>query len=80
MRRVAAFLQISLDAETFAAAVRHCSFDYMKAHAEQHAPHRGRLYVGGAQAFIHKGTNGRWRDVLSADDSVEKLRGCGKVI
>jgi aryl sulfotransferase len=68
MRRVAAFLEISLDAETFAAAVRHCSFDYMKAHAEQHAPHRGRLYAGGAQAFIHKGTNGRWRDVLSAED------------
>jgi aryl sulfotransferase len=40
----------------------------MKAHAERHAPHRGRLFEGGAQAFIHKGTNGRWRDVLRAED------------
>jgi aryl sulfotransferase len=68
IRRVAAFLEIAFEDERFDAAVRHCSFDYMKAHAERHAPHGGRLYKGGAQAFIHKGTNGRWRDVLSADD------------
>jgi aryl sulfotransferase len=68
IRRVAAFLEIRLDEKTFDAAVRHCSFDYMKAHAEKHAPHRGRLYKGGARAFIHKGTNGRWRDVLSTED------------
>ena len=24
--------------------------------------------VGGAQTFLHKGTNGRWRDVVSKDD------------
>ena len=40
----------------------------MKQHAENYAPHRGRLYESGARAFIHKGTNGRWRDVLSAED------------
>jgi aryl sulfotransferase len=68
MQRVAAFLDIRLEDEAFAAAVRHCSFDHMKAHAEMCAPHRGRLYKGGAQAFIHKGTNGRWREVLSAED------------
>ena len=28
----------------------------------------GRLFKGGARTFIHKGTNGRWRDVLSAGD------------
>jgi aryl sulfotransferase len=68
LRRVAAFLEITLDEKAFAAAVRHCSFGYMKQHAENYAPHRGRLYEGGARAFIHKGTNGRWRDVLSAED------------
>jgi aryl sulfotransferase len=68
MRRVAAFLEIDLDKTTFDAAVRHCGFDYMKTHAAKHAPHRGRLFKGGARAFIHKGTNGRWRDVLSAAD------------
>jgi aryl sulfotransferase len=68
MQRVAAFLDIRLDDNAFDAAVRHCSFDYMKTHAEQYAPNRGRLFEGGAQAFIHKGTNGRWRDVLRAED------------
>jgi aryl sulfotransferase len=68
MRRVEAFLEIKLDEEAFAAAVGHCGFDYMKAHAEKYAPHRGRPWRGGAKTFFHKGTNGRWRDVLSAQD------------
>jgi aryl sulfotransferase len=68
IRRVAAFLEIRLDDEAFAAAVRHCSFDYMRMRAEKCAPHGGRVFEGGGRTFIHKGTNGRWRDVLSPDD------------
>ena len=68
MRRVAAFLEITLDAASFEAAVRHSSFDYMKAHAAKYAPRGGSFLKGGPETFIHKGTNGRWRDVLSADD------------
>src|SRR5919106_3200617 len=68
MRRGGAFLDIGLDERAFDSAVRHCSFDHMKAHAEKYAPHRGRLYKGGARAFIHQGTNSRWGDVLSAED------------
>ncbi|MGH6896209.1 MAG: sulfotransferase domain-containing protein [Geminicoccaceae bacterium] len=68
IRNVAAFLEIRLDEEAFDAAVRHCSFDYMKAHADKSAPHGGSLLHGGARTFIHQGTNGRWRDVLSAVD------------
>jgi len=41
----------------------------MKAHAEKSAPLGGIFWDGGAQAFINKGTNGRWRDVLPAADS-----------
>ena len=26
------------------------------------------MFAGGAQTFIHKGTNGRWRDVLTDTD------------
>ncbi|HZA02723.1 MAG TPA: sulfotransferase domain-containing protein, partial [Hyphomicrobiaceae bacterium] len=68
IRRIAAFLGIGLDEEAFAAAVRHSSFDYMKAHAEKSAPQGGRFFKGGARTFIHRGTNGRWRDVLTAAD------------
>ena len=49
-------------------SVEHCGFDYMKAHAEAVAPAGGMLWEGGAKTFIHKGTNGRWRDMLTADD------------
>lgn len=48
--------------------VEHCSFDYMKQHAAANAPRGGTAFVGGAETFINKGTNGRWRDILSATE------------
>ncbi len=69
VRRIAEFLDISLDEPTFARIVDHCRFDYMKAHAEKVAPLGGALWNGGAKTFINKGTNGRWRDTLTAADN-----------
>lgn len=69
MRAIAAFLDIELPADRWPAAVEHCSFDYMKAHAERYAPLGGMPWEGGADTFINKGVNGRWRDVLSASES-----------
>jgi len=66
VRRVADFLEIPVDEAVFPKIVEHCSFDYMKAHAETVAPLGGVLWQGGAQTFVNKGTNGRWRDTLSA--------------
>jgi len=40
----------------------------MKANATRSVPLGGIFWAGGAQSFIHKGTNGRWRDVLTAED------------
>ena len=31
-------------------------------------PLGGLVWDGGAQTFVHKGTNGRWRDRLTAED------------
>jgi aryl sulfotransferase len=70
MRSIAAFLEIELSEAGWPDAVRHCTFDYMKANAERYAPSRGATWQGGADTFIHKGTNGRWRDVLSAEESL----------
>ena len=47
----------------------HCSFDYMKAHAGKIAPLGGAFWDGSGEAFINKGTNGRWKDVLTAEDN-----------
>lgn len=48
--------------------LEHCSFDYMKTNAEKVAPSGGALWNGGAATFINKGTNDRWRDVLTPAD------------
>lgn len=69
IRRIAAFLEIPIDESQWDAIVEHCTFDYMKRHAEQVAPLGGMIFEGGAQTFINKGTNGRWRDTLTDADS-----------
>lgn len=66
--KIAAFLGAKPDAETLGQIVHHSSFDYMKAHANDVAPLGGALWDGGGDSFIHKGTNGRWRDILTAED------------
>lgn len=65
---IADFLNIKHDAATMQKIVEHCTFDYMKAHATQVAPRGGILWKDGASTFINKGTNGRWRDTLTAED------------
>jgi aryl sulfotransferase len=69
IRRIAKFLDIPIDERTFPAILDHCSFDYMKAHADKSVPLAGAIFADGAKSFIHKGRNGRWRDVLTAEDS-----------
>lgn len=68
IRRIAAFLNIAIEEDLFPRIVEHCGFDYMKAHAATLSPLFDGALHGGASAFIYKGTNGRWRDVLSSDD------------
>lgn len=68
MRRVADFLGIELDEAAFRAAVEHSSFAYMKANAARVAPLGGTVFTGGGESFVHKGTNGRWRDILTEAD------------
>ena len=44
------------------------SFETMKAQGEAMLPELAVAFEGGSQRFIHKGTNGRWRDVLTPTD------------
>jgi aryl sulfotransferase len=68
VRRVASFLDIPIDETQWEAILEHCSFDYMRAHAEESVPLGGKPWRGGAKTFLHKGTNGRWRDQLTDED------------
>jgi len=71
MRRLAAFLEIPVDEARWETIVEHCSFEWMKRNAEKAAPLGGSFWDGGGASFIHKGTNGRWRDVLSPAEVAE---------
>jgi aryl sulfotransferase len=74
IRRVAAFLDIPIDENKWEAILKHCSFGYMKEHATKSVPLGGVFWDGGAQQFIHKGVNGRWRDLLSEEESAKYER------
>ena len=75
IRRLAEFLDIPIDEQKWEDILLHCSFDYMREHAPKTVPVGGAFWDGGAKSFINKGTNGRWREVLSDDESLkyEKL-------
>ena len=66
IRSMAAFLNIQINEKAFPKIVEHCTFDYMKAHADLLAPGGGFMWRGGGGTFINKGTNNRWRDTLTA--------------
>lgn len=71
IRRIAAFLDI--EPSNWQAVLDHCTFDYMRAHAEDCVPLGGAFWEGGAQTFLHRGTNGRWQGVLPEADSAALL-------
>lgn len=68
IRRIGTFLDISIKEAKWNKILEHCSFDYMKAHGEKIVPFGGSLWKGGAKTFMHKGINGRWRNVLTGED------------
>lgn len=68
MRAIAKFLDIPIDESRWEDIVEHCTFDYMKNHAELVSPLGGSVWEGGGKTFINKGTNGRWRDTLTTED------------
>lgn len=75
MRRIAEFLDTpEMPEATWDAAVEHCTFAWMKEHAELTTlPQAAIAFEGGAKGFINKGTNGRWVDVLSDEDNKRYL-------
>ena len=78
MRKIAAFLDIPIDESTWGKIVRHCTFDYMKHNATLSTPLGGAIFDGGAEVFVNKGTNGRWRDTLTQDDIARYERTAGE--
>ncbi|MHB1946557.1 MAG: sulfotransferase domain-containing protein [Gammaproteobacteria bacterium] len=63
-RRIANYLDIPIDEDKFSQMLKHCSLDYMKEIAASQE-FLELMFQGGGRTFVNKGTNGRWRDVLS---------------
>jgi aryl sulfotransferase len=71
IRRIAEFLEIPIKGARWEAILEHCSFEWMKKNANKTVPLGGAFWDAGAEVFIHKGVNGRWRDTLTAEESAE---------
>jgi aryl sulfotransferase len=67
MGRVAEFLGIAIPEPKWPAVVERCTFESMQGRGPQ-IGHFERFFEGGAKGFLFKGTNGRWRDVLTPDE------------
>lgn len=66
-RRVADFLGIEVAEDVWPAIVEHCNIDYMREQAKKFDV-LDIIFEGGGGNFINKGTNGRWKDVLSKEE------------
>jgi len=68
MRRIADFLDITVPDNLWPGLVKAAGFDSMKNGADELMPTAGNIWRGGGKTFLHKGTNGRWRDVYAHED------------
>lgn len=68
IRRIAHFLEITIAEELLLKIVDAVTFKNMKQQANTIMEGIEGAIQGGGQTFFNKGTNGRWRDVLTADD------------
>lgn len=66
-RKVADFLDVEVADSLWPTIVKHCDIDYMREQSKQFDV-LDQIFEGGGQNFINKGTNGRWRDILSQDE------------
>lgn len=65
IRAIAAHLDISIDEALFPSILQRISFASMKKNFTNIMPEATDIWKGGGDAFMNKGTNGRWRGVLS---------------
>ncbi len=80
VRRLAAFLEIDVPDQAWDGIIKAISFKEMKRQGELYAPGGGQFWKGGAETFMHKGTNNRWRDVLSDEELALYDTACGRAL
>jgi aryl sulfotransferase len=68
MRRIAAFLEIDVSPALWPAMVEAAGFERMREQGKTLLPHAAQAWKDGADSFLNKGVNGRWKDVYRAED------------
>jgi aryl sulfotransferase len=68
MRRISKWLDIDIDENVWPSLVEAATFETMKSQFEKTTPAITHKIWRDPKNFFHKGSNGRWRDVLTEDD------------
>jgi aryl sulfotransferase len=68
MRRIAGFLGIETPPARLAELAEAARFDTMKRQGDEMLPQLKMAFDNGAERFLNKGVNGRWRDFLTDED------------
>jgi aryl sulfotransferase len=78
--RVAAFLEIEVSAESITTVAQAVSFSTMKQRAIKVGAFGRKILREGAQTFFFKGTNDRWKGILSEDELAQYEETIAKVL
>ncbi len=71
MRRMTQFLDIPVDETQWKNIFEYCSLDWIKRNVTKSVPLGGAFWDGGAETFINKGINGRWKDLPRLEESAK---------
>jgi aryl sulfotransferase len=70
VQRISSFLQIELPLKSLVNLLPSLSLESMRRDREKNNPEMNQTWQGGATTFFFKGTNGRWKDVLTPEELV----------
>ena len=68
IRHIADFLEIAATDEQIAQTAQQTSLTAMRTRAEESGKGKASHWIDGARTFFYKGTNGRWKDVLTEEE------------
>lgn len=78
--RIAAYLNIPLTQDALEAIAQAVTFDTMRERALNNDRGKPSAFTEGAKTFFFKGTNGRWKEVLSAEEVALYEEKAGQVL
>jgi aryl sulfotransferase len=68
VKSIAAFLDIEVPEAALPGLLENLSLEAMRNEAARNQPGMSRIWTEGARTFFFKGTNGRWREVLTPEE------------